>query len=166
MAENILARIFEHNQWANARIIDACAALTDEQLDAAPATAARGTIRETLLHLVGSEGWYLNRLTGQERTLDEKAAPGFDELRKSAEASGAGLLALARDPASKDWTVQYTASDGYVVTPWVVMVQVINHASEHREQIKSMLTALGITPPDIDGWDYGLAAGGLLPPAK
>ena len=30
--------------------------------------------------------------------------------------------------------------------PWVVMVQIINHATEHREQIKSMLTALGLAP--------------------
>jgi uncharacterized damage-inducible protein DinB len=29
------------------------------------------------------------------------------------------------------------------------MVQSINHATEHREQIKSMLSALGVTPPDI-----------------
>ena len=28
-----------------------------------------------------------------------------------------------------------------------------------------MLSALGVTPPEIDGWDYGLAAGGLVPPA-
>jgi uncharacterized damage-inducible protein DinB len=43
------------------------------------------------------------------------------------------------------------------------MLQVINHATEHREQIKSMLTALGITPPSIDGWDYGEVSGALVP---
>ena len=26
-------------------------------------------------------------------------------------------------------------------------------AAEHREQISSMLSALGVTPPDLDGWD-------------
>jgi hypothetical protein len=26
-----------------------------------------------------------------------------------------------------------------------------------------MLTALGITPPDIDGWMYGEAVGALVP---
>lgn len=164
MTENILARIFEHNQWANARIIEACAALTDEQLDATPATATKGSIRETLLHLVGAENWYLGQLTGEDTGFKRDTQPSFEEVRKAAEASGAGLLALARDPASKDWNEQYTASDGYIVTPWVVMVQVINHATEHREQIKSMLTALGVTPPEIDGWSYGLAAGGLLEP--
>ncbi len=46
-------------------------------------------------------------------------------------------------------------TEGWWVDPWVVMLQVINHATEHREQIKSMLTALGVTPPSIDGWDYG-----------
>jgi uncharacterized damage-inducible protein DinB len=43
------------------------------------------------------------------------------------------------------------------------MVQVINHATEHREQIKSMLTALGIEPPNIDGWDFGFATNTLVP---
>jgi hypothetical protein len=26
-----------------------------------------------------------------------------------------------------------------------------------------MLSALGMTPPDIDGWDYGLATSTLVP---
>ena len=47
--------------------------------------------------------------------------------------------------------------------PWVVMVQAINHATEHREQIKSMLSALGVTPPSIDGWDYGEVTNALIP---
>jgi len=43
------------------------------------------------------------------------------------------------------------------------MVQIINHATEHREQIKSMLSALGVTPPELDGWDYGFATNTLVP---
>jgi len=49
------------------------------------------------------------------------------------------------------------------VEPWVVMVQAINHATEHREQISSMLSALGVTPPELDGWAYGEATHGLIP---
>ena len=51
--------------------------------------------------------------------------------------------------------------DGYVIEPWVVMVQAINHASEHREQIKSMISAVGMTPPRVDGWQYGRVTGAL-----
>jgi uncharacterized damage-inducible protein DinB len=43
------------------------------------------------------------------------------------------------------------------------MVQIINHATEHREQIKSMLTDLGIEPPEIDGWDFGEYSNALIP---
>ena len=55
MAENMLARLFEHNNWANAQIIQACAALSDEQLDAEPLSATKGSIRRTLVHLVASQ---------------------------------------------------------------------------------------------------------------
>lgn len=43
------------------------------------------------------------------------------------------------------------------------MVQIINHATEHREQIRSMLNALGVTPPNLDGWSFGEATNVLIP---
>jgi uncharacterized damage-inducible protein DinB len=55
MAEHLFARLLEHNNWANHQIIQACSALTDEQLDAEPRTAAWGSIRSTLLHLVSAQ---------------------------------------------------------------------------------------------------------------
>jgi uncharacterized damage-inducible protein DinB len=58
---------------------------------------------------------------------------------------------------------QLQTRDGFFVEPWVIMVQVINHATEHREQISSMLSALGVTPPDLDGWTYGEATNALTP---
>jgi len=36
----------------------------------------------------------------------------------------------------------------------ILLTQVINHATEHREQIKAILTELGIEPPDLQGWSY------------
>jgi uncharacterized damage-inducible protein DinB len=163
MTENILARLFEHNNWANAQIIQVCATLCAEQLNAQPGAAALGTIRETLFHLVSAQQGYLNLLTlpVEER---HKASLAFAELLDAANASGESLLTLARDPQSEHLlNPQVKTTDGYYVAPWVVMLQVINHATEHREQIKSMLTALGITPPSIDGWDYGEVSGALVP---
>ena len=121
MTENMLVKLFEHNNWANSQIIQACSALSDEQLDAEPQSATKGSI------------------------------------------SGEALLALARDEPSQELKTQLRTTDGYFVEPWVVMVQVINHATEHREQISSMLTALGMTPPDLDGWAYGEVTHALIP---
>lgn len=162
MTEHMLVRLFEHNNWANSQIIQACSALTDEQLDAEPQSATKGSVRRTLVHLVASQQGYLSLLTlPLEARLD--ATPAFAELQHSASISGEGLLALARGESSTYATTQLQTRDGYLVAPWVVMVQVINHATEHREQICSMLSALGVTPPDLDGWSYGEVTQALVP---
>ncbi|HMN30583.1 MAG TPA: DinB family protein, partial [Caldilineaceae bacterium] len=165
MTDHILEKLFEHNNWANQQIIQACAALSDEQLDAEPQSAAPGSIRRTLLHLVTSQQGYLALLSlPVEARL--KIAPRFAELEQVARASGEGLLALARDERSLQLKGTLRTTDGYFVEPWVVMLQVINHATEHREQIKNMLSALGVTPPSMDGWDYGEATQALVPIAS
>ena len=162
MAENFLVKLFEHNNWANLQMIQACSALSDEQLDAEPQSVTKGSIRRTLLHLVSAQQGYLSLLTlPVEARLD--VPPTFAELQESASTSGEGLLALARDESSRPLKTQLRTTDGYFVEPWVVMLQVINHATEHREQIKSMLSSLGVTPPVIDGWDYGEATNALIP---
>ncbi len=163
MTNNFLEKLFEHNNWANLQIIRACSTLSDEQLDAEPKSAAKGSIRRTLWHLVASQQGYLSLLTGMERHFNWQVPPPFVELQEAASISGEGLLALARDEPGKLPKMQLQTDDGYLVEPWVVMVQAINHATEHREQISSMLTALGVTPPDLDGWAYGEATNALLP---
>ena len=164
MTENFLEKLFEHNNWANLQIIQACSALSDEQLDAEPQSVTKGSIRRTLLHLVASQQGYLSLLTlPVEVRLD--IPPTFAELQASASKSGEGLLALARGE-QKPLKSQLQTKDGFYTEPWVVILQIINHATEHREQIKSMLSALGVTPPDIDGWDYGEATNALIPISK
>jgi uncharacterized damage-inducible protein DinB len=161
MTRNVLVKLFEHNNWANHQIIRACAALSDEQLDAEPQSATKGSIRSTLVHLVSSQRAYLALLT-----LPVEARPttpvAFAELEESARMSGEGLLALASDESDKFPTARLQTRDGHFVEPWVVMVQIINHATEHREQIKSMFSALGVTPPDLDGWSYGEVTKALI----
>lgn len=162
MTETLLVKLFEHNNWANNEIIQACLALRDEQLDAEPQTATKGSIRRTLVHLVASQQGYLSLMTlPVEARLN--VPPAFTELQQAASISGAGLLALARDEPSRHFNTQLRTTDGYLVEPWVVMLQVINHATEHREQISSMLSALGVTPPNLDGWSYGEVTQALIP---
>lgn len=161
MTDSLLLKIFEHNNWANQQIMQACTALSEEQLDAEPQSATQGSIRSTLMHLVSAQRGYLSLLT-----LPVEARPNtpldFAELQESVTRSGEGLLARVGDEDSfpKD---QLQTRDGCYVDPWVVILQIINHATEHREQIKSMLSALGVTPPNMDGWDYGEVTKALIP---
>jgi len=36
---------------------------------------------------------------------------------------------------------------------------VIHHGTDHRSQICTALTQLGVEPPEIDVWAYGVASG-------
>jgi uncharacterized damage-inducible protein DinB len=162
MAENIFVKLLEHNNWANDQIIQACDALNEEQLDAEPQSATMGSIRRTLTHMVASQQGYLSLLTLPVEARS-RAQIQFAELQESVRRSGAGLLALIVEMSDEYLKTQLQTTDGYLVQPWVVLVQVINHATEHREQIKSMLSALGTSPPDLDGWTYGEVTNALLP---
>jgi uncharacterized damage-inducible protein DinB len=164
MVEQFLEKIFEHNNWANLQIVRACSALSNDQLDAEPQTATKGSIRNTLLHLVTAQQRYLQHLTlPLKERLTPVPNPPFADLERALIASGDALLALVRDPSSIPNQGQIRTPDGYLVEPWVIIVQVINHATEHREQINSMLSALGFTPPDLDGWMFGEVSHALIP---
>src|SRR6202023_4046924 len=54
---------FAHHTWATVRLIDACLALSPEQL-AAGVPGTYGSIIQTLRHLVDGDGFYLYGLTG------------------------------------------------------------------------------------------------------
>lgn len=168
MTKEFLVKLFEHNNWANAQIIDACSTLSDEQLDAEPHSATKGSIRGTLIHLVNSQRGYLALLT-KSVEVRRQAAPSITDmaaLQESLRISGDGLLSVAKGEQETFHASRLETTDGYHVEPWVVILQVINHATEHREQIKSMLTALGATPPSMDGWDYGEVTHTLVPIPK
>jgi uncharacterized damage-inducible protein DinB len=40
---------------------------------------------------------------------------------------------------------------------WVILGQVVDHGREHRSHAATVLTQLGIEPPDIDMWSYAMA---------
>ena len=165
MTENILAQLVAHNNWANLQVFDACKTLTEGQLDFQPQSAVRGTIRETLQHLVMSQEDYVSMLIKFDHPPEREHTPTLSELREVVINSGRELVSLVQDSANRLLQSQIHLSDGYKVEPWVIIVQVINHATEHREQIKSIMTALGVEPPRIDGWLYGRQSDALIPPS-
>lgn len=150
-----LTTLFNHHLWANLRLLERCAGLTDEQLDVT-LSGAFGSIRDTLQHIVTSEQNYFSRIsTGQRYDRQEDAPPlTFAELAASARTTGLGLIewvskVQAEDTVPIDW--EGTPRD---VPKSIILTQVINHATEHRAQVMVMLTQLGIEPPDLQGWTY------------
>lgn len=150
-----LTTLFSHNLWANLRLLEQCAVLSSEQLDAT-ISGAYGSIWDTLQHIVIAEQSYFSRIsTGQRLHRAEDAPPlTLTEMMESVRATGAGLIEWAPKVQAGD-TVQIDW-DGTLrnVPKSIILTQVINHATEHRAQIMAILTQLGIQPPELDSWTY------------
>jgi uncharacterized damage-inducible protein DinB len=158
--EPILATFYRHNLWANERMLEACANLTDAQLDAG-VDGTRGSIRETLMHLVGAEERYVGALTGAypDQSWVQAGWQGTAPLIERVRASGEALISIAREVAPGTILRTRYRGEDHEVPVETVLIQVINHATEHRSQIATILTQQGIEPPNLDGWSYGAMLG-------
>ncbi len=153
--EGFAAVLFRHNAWANLKLLNACEGLSEEQL-AANVPGTYGTIRDTLLHIVGAEVSYIRRVNGRLPGNPPKRGefPGFEALKQAAAWCEQEYLQMApnvrpADMVRETWegkTAQYTLT--------ALLTQAINHSTEHRAQIATILTQQGIEPPDMSGWAY------------
>ena len=67
---------------------------------------------------------------------------------------------LADDPDPDAIVVGYTQDGAEYHAPKAIrLAQALHHGTDHRSQVCTALTILGIEPPEIDVWDYGEAAG-------
>jgi uncharacterized damage-inducible protein DinB len=157
---SVLTTLFAHNVWANLKLLDVCEQFTDAQLDAT-AIGCFGSIRATLWHIIGGEVSYVARVNGKlpSTPISRDQFPGFAALKDVARWTNNELLQLAR-AARQDTLVREREDDLVAVYPLAsLMVQAINHATEHRAQVAAIITQLGMEPPDMSVWQYMVEIG-------
>jgi len=156
---DVTADFYRQNQWATLKLIEVCRRLSEEQLGAT-AVGTYGSIRATLRHLVSSEANYAFRLGEApiRRLRADEPWPGFDVLSEMVSANAAVFTAAAHGDSDRVIRLD-PDTDPYDCEAAVVLVQAFNHATEHRSQICTILTTLGIEPPEMSGWEWGLADG-------
>jgi uncharacterized damage-inducible protein DinB len=161
MSRSLLDDAFAHHIWATMRLIDTCLQLTPEQLEAAvPGTY--GSIMDTLRHFVGGDSYYLSHLTGdQEIDTDHM---DLRELRAAMEADERTWIELLAKDLDADAVVKDVDEDGYErdATIGIRLAQALHHGTDHRSQICTALTTLGVEPPGIDVWDFGAQVGRVI----
>ena len=152
----MLTDAFEHHVWATLRLVDACLPLSPEQLGtAAPGTY--GSILDTMRHLVGSDSSYMFTMTGGRTALIKEDGMDLPALRAAMEANGAAwsqLLAEDLDPDADRARRRDDGSESHAPMG-IRLAQALHHGTDHRSQVCTALTTLGIEPPAIDAWDFG-----------
>jgi uncharacterized damage-inducible protein DinB len=169
MATSSLSDAFAHHVWATLRVIDVCLELDAEQL----ATAVPGTygsILDTMRHLVAADSSYLFVTSGGRVQPIEEEGMELPELRAVMEGhAGAWAQLLGEDPDPDAVLVRRRADGSETHAPLSIrLAQALHHGTDHRSQICTALTTLGVEPPAIDVWDFGEQDGRVLevPPAS
>jgi uncharacterized damage-inducible protein DinB len=154
-----LVEIFRHNLWANISLLDFCASLTEEHLNAnEPGTYGR--VADTLTHMIASEERYVARLRGgqPDETIHERNGfPGIPALRDRAQVSGEDLIAIAQQFDDSTTLEGTWRGKPYWMRAFVPLIQAIDHATEHRTHVSTILSQNGVEVPSLAGWNYAIA---------
>jgi uncharacterized damage-inducible protein DinB len=163
MSRSLLDDAFAHHVWATLRLIDACLPLTPGQLEAVvPGTY--GSILETTRHLVEADTYYLAHLTSDPAREIDPGQMGLAELRSEMEADEGAWIELLAADLDPDAVVTDVDEEGYrrEASMGVRIAQAIHHGTDHRSQICTALTTLGLEPPLIDAWAFGVETGRVV----
>jgi len=151
MTTSVLEDTFAHHVWATIRLIDACSPLSKDQLGSS-VTGIYGPIIDTMRHLVGGDRSYLWVITrGAIPDVDEDALD-LAAMRVIMEENGPAWQSLVASDLDPEAVVIRHRDDGSqsLVPLGIRLAQAVQHGNDHRSQVCTALTNLGIEPPDID----------------
>jgi uncharacterized damage-inducible protein DinB len=149
-----------YSAWATRQLLDACSALTLEQLDRGLG-ASHSSILRTFSHLYDGERVWLDRLAEDgDWRLPEGPTPEytFEFLVQAWPELWQGYRQWIDSAADGELTHEFTTflpSDTHLRGPrWQIVMHVVNHSTLHRGQIVTMLRTLRIQPPNTDLMTY------------
>lgn len=162
---DLTVEFLRHNTMMNERLVEVCRQLSAVQL-AATVEGTYGGLGATLVHIANGQMGYVPRfvLAAKPDRLPEDPFPGFDVVADRLGRSNALLEATAAKAAEAQ-EIEVSGDDPpgtWRMPASLVLLQAVNHGTEHRSQIATILTQLGIEPPAMDGWTFFFDAGHMV----
>jgi uncharacterized damage-inducible protein DinB len=155
MNKNDIQLLYEYNRWANARILDAAAKISEAQF-LAPATFPHGGLRGTLVHTLCAEWIWRMRWQGSPSNipLEPEDFPTFASLKTRWLEEESLLMEFVADLTEKRFEAEFdyisTEGNPHRRVVWEAMLHLVNHGTQHRSEAAAMLTEMGHSPGDID----------------
>lgn len=147
--------LYAYNRWANARILDATAKLTEEQF-LRDLRNSFPSVRDTLAHILGAEWIWLRRWKG---TSPKGLPPGADFSTHAAlrerwaeveHEQTEYLDALKKEALETPLTFTNIAGKTLTFPLRYQLQHLVNHSTYHRGQITTMLRQLDAQPISTD----------------
>lgn len=147
--------LFDYNYWARDCQLQACAALTEEQFLRSLGSSF-ASVRDTLVHMVGTEWIWLERWRGRS-PQSELSPQEFSSLNavsnrwRAVEREMREYLAtLSEETLDQPVTYMSQKGDRFTYELWRLMLHLVNHQSYHRGQVATLLRQLELQPPTVD----------------
>jgi len=147
--------LYQYNSWANHRTLDSCASLTPEQFTRDMGSSF-GSVRDTLVHLMGAEWIWLERWHGRTPTSLPVPSdfPDFESVRRRSAEVDRDLTdyIASLTPEDLQRIAQLKSLAGVPFSqPLAQCLQhLANHSTYHRGQIATLLRQLGAKPVSTD----------------
>jgi uncharacterized damage-inducible protein DinB len=152
--------MYRYDDWATGRLLETAERLTPGQL-LAPGQAGRGSIRNTLVHLISVQRrwlkWWNGALPADEAyqlQLEPADFPDLAAIRSMYNEVQQELRAFVAQLSEADLqqVLSNPMPDGTVfrMRLWQLMLHVATHGTQHRSEVAAMLTAAGASPGDLD----------------
>ncbi len=164
MLADAIRQTYGYHKWATDRILDTAAHLTPEQW-LAPQNIGRGSIRDTLVHMISAQRGWLAWWDGslppdqaQRLAIDPAAHPDVASVRTPWEmvcrSTQAFLDRLTDVDAERVYSFPIPKGMAFSLQLWQMMLHVANHGTQHRSEVAAMLTGFGHSPGDLDMLNY------------
>ena len=155
MKLDLIRMVYAYSSWANNRILETAANLTDEQFSASVG-ASFPSVHETLVHTLGAQRLWLQRFQKQAPTsfLRINDLPDLASLQATWQEADREMQAFldGLDEAALAEVIHYRNSAGeeFANPLWQTMSHQANHAMQHRSEVAVMLTQFGHSPGGLD----------------
>jgi hypothetical protein len=114
-----------------------------------------------LAHIVGATLSYVERVNGHQPTTGfaHGEFPGCAVLDELTIWAGHELLAIAHGAQAGEIVREEEGNLGCEYPLASLLLQEFTHSTEHRTQIATIITQLGLEPPDMSGWEFMIENG-------
>ena len=151
------ATFARYNQWANRRLYDAAALLSDAEYRADQGAFFK-SMHGTLNHLLTTDRIWMQRFTGQgdaPERLDTILHERFADLAAARQAEDRRIVAWmdGLDEAALVGVIRYrrvSTPEEFVQPLSPALDHWFNHQTHHRGQAHMILTSLGKSAPELD----------------
>ena len=150
--KNIIRTLVEYHVASNRRLWDhLMAQLTDEQFTQA-LSYSHGSIRQQVVHLAQTDRYWLHDiqtkpvtgLNAEDYPTRESFGPIWEEIEQA-------LVKYVQSLTDADLEA---VPEGLMEKRWEALTHIVNHGTDHRAQILSMLHSLGVPTFGQDFADY------------